>query len=127
MKKILASIFIIVCFLSTNSSAEEDTMDTLNAKDFSLMLCLSNNYNKLDKSNISPMNNDASTLSQKYSSDAWSNIMKFVEDNTSNYYDKAVMVHFEEEPDQVMNIIFSKCMEFYHSKKIDNFIKNNKY
>ena len=122
-------VFMIICslFVGNAAASVSDGNAVLDARDFSLMLCLTNNYNALDKHKVGSVNNDASALAQRYNHKDWDNIIRFVEDNTSDYHNETVVMHSDEKGDKVMSIVFFKCMEFYHSKKLNKFIRDNKY
>lgn len=71
--------------------------------------------------------NDSSSLSEKYNPNDWGKILDFTDKHTSGFYKNSVTIHLDNGADKIMNTIFSNCMKFYHSKKLNNFIKENSY
>lgn len=125
MKRIILTLFLLTDNFSyaktfyNNLTSQNYYM--LNAKDFSLYKCLENNHNK-----IGIAHNDSSTLSNKYTPDEWLKINEFIKNKTDDYYKEVSIIHLEDRGDKTMNSIFSKCINFYHSKELELFLKKNK-
>lgn len=89
----------------------------LTPKEFAFSSCLSQNYTQLGV-----MMNDASPF--YYSLTTLSQIVDFVEKETGHYY-REVMPMYSESGTKY-NAIFSRCLTFYQSEKLDRFLKEIK-
>lgn len=110
------AILIVILTLSNYLAAKPHK--ELNAKDFSLYKCLANNYKKFGINH-----NDSSTLSSKYTPDEWLKINEFIENKTADYYKEISIIHLENGDNKAMNSIFSKCINFYHSRELNLFLE----
>lgn len=139
--KLLIKTIICVCFLSSycfaNQTNSEDSgliplpqkvYTTLSLKDSALLRCLKQNYPNAgvrnSKQNSFSALNDASSLKPDYEQDLKVSIAlyKFVEKETTGFYKDKLLMHHDD-GDKEMNMIFSHCMDFYHSKKLNDFVE----
>jgi hypothetical protein len=96
----------------------------LDAKDFALSVCLGKNYSKITKYETANLK-DYSDFNLGWSPEQQIKLIQFVEKEAGHFYKEDLPIHSEVNPPPY-NAIFQRCMEFYKSKKLNNFILKNK-
>ena len=103
------------------------THQTQEKMDYAFKQCLDHNYihtgsyQKQDLNDFSyPPDTTTIEIEQRLK------LNDFVIAPTGNVYTEQEMMHLESSKDRLSNKIFEKCMTFYHSQKLDQFIRNLK-
>lgn len=128
-KKALHLILFGLAFTSTACATDRHKSISIEEiKQIALQECLDTNYIKANLYSNDGLK-DRSYLTQIYALDNSSPkyvkaLHSFVEEKTGQFY-KAQVPLKDEEARGPFNRVFSQCMNFYHSKDLDNFIKKN--
>jgi hypothetical protein len=124
------SLIIFSLLISHESASAKNSLFLNERKELALLQCLRENYSKLG---IDLYSHDYSALHEKYI-----NLKKhrtvegdllaiaFVEKHTSDYYKENISIKNENNKPPPFTLIFARCMDFYKSKKLDTFLRNNK-
>lgn len=118
MKKIIGVFFIGIF----NVMLFSQNIKNKDLKIYALSSCIQDNYKRIDDKFMSAdMTNsfifqDLSNLSINQ----LSLFKKFITENTNNYYEELPNKEYEIEK---ANLIIYKCVKFYESKELDNYIK----
>ncbi|MDO1509895.1 MULTISPECIES: hypothetical protein [unclassified Neisseria] len=108
------------------SAAGTGGVPHLDFRDFALQECLNGNYEKAGLYQRRSLQ-DYSHPKPRYSPSDWLKLIDFVENKTGDFHRKRISIHSEESGDTEMNMIFARCMAFYHSKELTDFLRKNRY
>ncbi|UOO77442.1 hypothetical protein LVJ85_02830 [Neisseria sp. Dent CA1/247] len=108
------------------SAADTGGVPHLDFRDFALQECLNGNYEKAGLYQRRSLQ-DYSCPKPRYSPSDWLKLIDFVENKTGDFHRERISIHSEESGDTEMNTIFARCMAFYHSEELADFLKKNRY
>lgn len=120
MKIFLFLVYFISLMMYSNATNASD----LDARDWALSICLKNNYSKITQYETQNLK-DYSQFKTGWSPEQDVALIHFVKQETANFYKENLPIHSEVNPPPY-NAIFQRCMEFYKSKKLKDFILKNK-
>lgn len=127
-RKTVQIVFIfIILAISTETFSQMPNKYIPGLKKFALQNCIFDNYIKLGALN-SKIAKDASLwlypyfYEQVFSLEELEAFHNFVSENTKSYYEEILPLKQEGEK-EFKNGIFARCLEFYESKKLHEFIK----
>ena len=116
--------FFLIYLISTLLFSNVANAKGLDAKDWALSICLQDNYSKITKYETANLK-DYSDFNLGWSPEQQIKLIHFVEKEAGHFYKENLPIHSEVNPPPY-NAIFQRCMEFYKSKKLRNFIFKNK-
>ncbi len=126
------SIFAYVfLFISSNAYAKDNTKIYMRERaDEALMLCLNINYSNLGAYKTEELKDYSAWtynlyLNQDYSAEGSFALTDFVEKNAGNFYKENLSLKAEGQTPP-FNAIFARCMDFYRSKKLKQFLIKTK-
>lgn len=124
-KKIALSVFLLACpFLAGAKNKKHIYIQ--DRREMALNVCLSENYAKLgaynsDKAKDYSLWTYSYYLDYKFTLDGETAFHDFIEKNTGNFYKENLAIKVETNPPPY-NAIFARCMTFYDSQKLRNFL-----
>jgi hypothetical protein len=98
---------------------------TISPQEFALKICLDTNYEKLGAYRIEKLM-DHTTLNQSMQPDDTLKLIDFTQENTSNFHTENLPIKSESHPPPY-NAIFGRCIHFYKSRELIEFIKKLEY
>lgn len=124
------SLIIFALLISHESASAKNSFFLNERKELALLQCLRENYSKLG---VDLYSHDYSALHEKYidlkkhrTVEGDLLVIAFVEKHTSDYHKENISIKNENNKPPPFTLIFARCMDFYKSKKLDDFLRNNK-
>jgi len=130
MINILRIACISLCLSSCSHTTIKDKTEIYDQErsDQALRQCLSNNYKQLGAYKLNSLKDVSDSTYQLYSDQQFTfegsvALSRFVKDQTGTFH-KEQIAHHSEIQKPPFNAIFARCMEFYRSDALKEFIKN---